>query len=117
MIPLRHDLLSDRIAQRFHFGAHGEQWVTMFVDQNDQLTVERLTEEQVAGWLPLAEGVHEHGQLFTNRGVLVWPDHASDTPWVRDIPLEERIQNTRKNGGKVLRRKVIVLEEWEEVES
>lgn len=109
MIPLRHDLPSDRIAQRLHFGAHGEQWVTLFVNANGQLTVERLTDEQAAGWLPMAEGVHEHGQEYPGQCVLVWPTNGRI--------LEERIEAGRRNGVKVLRRKVIVLEEWEEVES
>lgn len=117
MIPLRYDLPSDRIAQQLTFGAHGEQWVTLFVNANGQVTVEHLTDEEVAGWLVMAEGVHEHGLEYPGGAVLVWPNDDPQNPWLRIIPLEERVRDARENGGKVLRRKVIVIQEWEEVQS
>ncbi len=56
--------------------------------------------------------VEEHGHLMSGGGVNVWPDD----PEILDIyPLAKRIEHGKKHGGRVLRRRIIVVDEWEEI--
>jgi hypothetical protein len=60
-----------------------------------------------------AEVVTEYGHLMSGGGVHVWPL----TPLVLKVyPLAERIEHANMHGGKALRRKVIVVSDWEEVD-
>lgn len=55
--------------------------------------------------------VEEYGHLMSGGSVQVW-DLA---PELLDIyPLENRIEHGKRNGGRVLRRRIIVVDEWEE---
>lgn len=61
----------------------------------------------------MSEPVTEYGQLMSGGGVHVWkltPDS------LRIYPLAERIEHGKRFGGKVMRRQIIVLDEWEEVQ-
>lgn len=59
---------------------------------------------------PRGETVTEYGTRYTGGGVLVWP---TDTPeLVRIFPLADRIEAGQRNGGKVVRRRVIVVDDW-----
>jgi hypothetical protein len=54
----------------------------------------------------------EYGQLYRGGDVQVFnPDPEID----RIYPMAERVRHGRRNGGKVLRRVVIVLEDWHDV--
>lgn len=54
----------------------------------------------------------EYGGLMSGGGVNVWPDG----PELLDIfPLAKRIENGKRFGGHVLRRRVIVIDDWEEI--
>lgn len=54
----------------------------------------------------------EYGILYSG-GILVWPND----PEIEEIyPLEDRIRHQIRNGCKVVKRKVIVVEDWEEVD-
>lgn len=54
----------------------------------------------------------EHGHLMSGGEVHVW----SDDPDVQRIyPLAKRIEHGKQHGGTVLRRRIIVLDEWEEI--
>lgn len=56
----------------------------------------------------------EYGHLMSGGGVHVWPL----TPLVLKVYLlAERIEHANMHGGKALRRRVIVVEDWEEVDA
>lgn len=55
--------------------------------------------------------VEEHGQLYGGASVLVWPQDP-DGELERVAPLAQRIEAGQRFGGKVLRRRVLVLEDW-----
>ncbi|BFP50061.1 hypothetical protein KCMC57_64290 (plasmid) [Kitasatospora sp. CMC57] len=55
--------------------------------------------------------VEEYGQLMSGGGVHMW-NLAPDL--LDAYPLDRRIEHGKLHGGKVLRRRVIVLDEWEE---
>jgi hypothetical protein len=58
------------------------------------------------------EPVEEYGQLMSGGGVHVW----NLRPELLEIySLERRIEQGRRFGGRVMRRRVIVLDEWVEV--
>jgi hypothetical protein len=55
--------------------------------------------------------VEEYGQLMSGGGVHVW----DLDPELLDIyPLDKRIEHGKRNGGRVLRRRIIVVDKWEE---
>lgn len=54
--------------------------------------------------------VVEHGQLYAGGPILVRP-----LSWDDAYPLAEWIRHKSRHGGKVLRRTVIVVEDWAEV--
>lgn len=56
--------------------------------------------------------VEEHGQLMSGGGVSVWP---LDAETLDIYPLAKRIEHGKRHGGTVLRRRIIVLDEWEEI--
>jgi hypothetical protein len=54
----------------------------------------------------------EYGQQFKGGGYDLW----NTAPYVERVyPVAERIKDERRNGGKVYRRRVIVVEDWTEV--
>lgn len=56
--------------------------------------------------------VDEYGHLMSGGGVHVWPDD----PEILDVyPLEKRIEHGKRHGGRVLRRRIIIVDEWEEI--
>lgn len=56
--------------------------------------------------------VEEYGHLMSGGGVQAWPD----APEILAIyPLAKRIEHGKRNGGRVLRRRIIVIDEWEEI--
>ena len=60
----------------------------------------------------MSEPVTEHGLLMSGGGMQV----RNDAPEIEKIyPLEEWIVHNQRFGGKVYRRRVIVVEDWEEV--
>jgi hypothetical protein len=56
--------------------------------------------------------VEEYGTLFGSGDVKVW-DLSPEL--VEIYPLAKRIEHGKRHGGRVLRRRVIVVDEWEEV--
>ena len=62
--------------------------------------------------MPEPESVEEYGHLMSGGGVHVWPDD----PEILDIyPLDKRIEHGKRHGGRVLRRRIVVLDDWEEI--
>lgn len=59
------------------------------------------------------EAIEEYGQLYSGGAVLLWnlAEHV-----LRIYPLAQQIEHGQRNGGKVLRRRVIVVEDWSEVD-
>lgn len=55
--------------------------------------------------------VEEYGHLMSGGGVNVWP---SDPELLDIYPLAKRIEHGKRHGGTVLRRRIIVVDEWEE---
>jgi hypothetical protein len=56
--------------------------------------------------------ITEHAQLMSGGGFHVW----NTEPHIEEIyPLAEKIKAGQRFGGKVYRRRVIVVEDWEEV--
>lgn len=61
---------------------------------------------------PAPASVVEYGGLMSGGGVNVWPDD----PELLDIyPLAKRIEHGKRHGGHVMRRRVIVIDDWEEL--
>lgn len=58
-----------------------------------------------------SEPREEHGQLYGGASVLVWPPDPTGE-LERVAPLEQRIEAGQRFGGKVLRRRVLVVEDW-----
>ena len=56
--------------------------------------------------------VTEYGQLLSGGGVQLW---NLDPALLEIFPLDERIRAGQMGGGVVLRRRVIVVEEWVKV--
>lgn len=63
-----------------------------------------------AGWTPPAETVVEHGLLMSGGGVHVRPDGIEHV-----YPLADWIEAHQRLGSHVMRRRVIVVEDWNEV--
>lgn len=60
---------------------------------------------------PRPEIVEEYGHLMSGGSVQVW----NLTPELLDVyPLDKRIEHGKQHGGRVLRRRVIVVDGWEE---
>ena len=56
--------------------------------------------------------ITEHAHLMRDGGYHVW----NTEPYILEIyPLEEKIAHGQQHGGKVYRRRVIVVEDWTEV--
>ena len=62
--------------------------------------------------MPNPEVIEEYGHPMSGGGVHVWPD---DPDVLRVYPLDLRIEHGKEHGGTVLRRRVIVVDEWEEI--
>ena len=64
---------------------------------------------------PLADSgdvITEHANLMSGGGYHIW----NTEPYILEIyPLEEHIEHGQRFGGKVYRRRVIVVEDWTEV--
>ena len=59
-----------------------------------------------------AEPVTEHAHLMSGGGYHVW----NTEPYIEEIyPLAQRIEHGQRHGGRVYRRRVIVVEDWTEV--
>jgi hypothetical protein len=55
--------------------------------------------------------VEEYGQLMSAGSVQVW----DLSPEMLDIyPLDRRIEHGKRHGGRVLRRRIIIIDDWEE---
>lgn len=84
--------------------ADGKPWPHTMVWGQCGLAVQRYT--------GTAEVVTEYGGLMSGGGVNVWPDD----PELLDIyPLAKRIEHGKRHGGHVLRRRIIVIDDWEEL--
>jgi hypothetical protein len=59
-----------------------------------------------------AEPVEEYGQLMSAGSVQLWD---LDLELLEIYPLAKRIEHGKRHGGRVLRRRVIVVDDWEEV--
>jgi hypothetical protein len=62
-----------------------------------------------------AEGripVMEYGEMLTSGGFQTW---NTEPDILAIYPLAERIKNARRFNGKVYRRRIIVVDDWEEV--
>ena len=67
---------------------------------------------EAAAPLLAGEPVTEHAHLMSSGGFHVW----NTKPYIEEIfPLAERIKDGQRFGGKVYRRRVIVVEDWTEV--
>lgn len=54
----------------------------------------------------------EYGQLYSGGGYLTF----NDSPVIEKIwPLADRIKAGQRSGGRVYRRRIVVIEDWEEV--
>jgi hypothetical protein len=62
--------------------------------------------------MPDPEVIEEYGQLFGSGDVKLW-DLSPEL--VEIYPMAKRIEYGKRHGGRVLRRRVIVVDEWEEV--
>lgn len=58
----------------------------------------------------MEEEIEEYGTMYST-GVLTWPN---DPEIDRIYPLEERITHAKRMGQKVLKRRIIIVEDWEE---
>ena len=59
-----------------------------------------------------SEPITEHAELMSGGGFHVW----NTEPYIEKIyPLAEKIKAGQRFGGKVYRRRVIVVEDWTEV--
>lgn len=54
----------------------------------------------------------EYGQLYSDGSMLLW-SQSDDV--LKVYPLDEQIEHAQRRGGKVYRRRVIVVGDWEEV--
>jgi hypothetical protein len=55
-------------------------------------------------------GIEEYGHRMTDGGIHTWnPDNYGI------YPLAERIEHGKRHGGSVVRRRIIVLDDWEEI--
>lgn len=54
------------------------------------------------------ESVEEHGYMVLGGGVTVWPADSA-------YSLESRVDAARRHGSRVVRRRVIMVDEWEEI--
>jgi hypothetical protein len=62
--------------------------------------------------LEAAEPVTEHAHMMSGGGYHVW----NTEPYIEKVyPLAQRIEHGQRFGGKVYRRRVIVVEDWAEV--
>ena len=59
--------------------------------------------------------ITEHANLMTDGSHCVRPSEAEVPGLERIYPLEQWIQGHQRHGGKVYRRKVVVVEDWVEV--
>ena len=58
--------------------------------------------------------ITEHAYQMSGGGYHVW----NTEPYIEEIyPLEQRIAHSQQHGGKVYRRRVIVVEDWTEIHS
>jgi len=56
--------------------------------------------------------ITEHGQLMSSGGYQIF----SDSPEIENIfPMAGRIEAGKRFGGHVYRRRIVVLDDWEEV--
>lgn len=60
----------------------------------------------------MSNEVVEHGQLYSGGDLLVWA-RGEDVECV--YPPDLRIEHAQRNGGRVFRRRIVVLEDWTEV--
>lgn len=62
--------------------------------------------------MPDPTPIEEYGQLMAGGGVHTWP---CDPETLDIYPLAKRIEHGKRHGGRVLRRRVIVVDDWEEI--
>jgi hypothetical protein len=76
------------------------------------LTAELDAAEEIVMGDATGPVVTEHANQMSGGGFHVW----NTEPYILEIyPLEEKIRHGQQHGGKVYRRRVIVVEDWREV--
>jgi hypothetical protein len=55
-------------------------------------------------------GIEEHGHVMSGGGIHTWNPDTYDV-----YPLDRRIEHGKRHGGHVVRRRIIVLDDWEEI--
>jgi hypothetical protein len=88
----------------------------LLADRPDPMVLsdETLTGKMLEAAAPLLAGepVTEHADLMSGGGYHVW----NTEPYIEEIyPLAQKIEDSQRFGGKVYRRRVVVVEDWEEV--
>jgi prevent-host-death family protein len=85
------------------------------VERGERVVITRY-KTPTAVVVPVAEAgpvVTEYGQVRKSGDCVVW----DTAPYIEAAyPLAKRIENTRRDDGKVYRRRVIVVEDWTEVD-
>ncbi|EOD66885.1 hypothetical protein [Amycolatopsis vancoresmycina] len=65
-----------------------------------------------AGWTPPSEPATEHAEQYTSGAMLV----RNPAPEVERVyPLTQWIQDQQRHGGRIFKRRVIVVDDWTEV--
>ena len=78
------------------------------------LTAELDAAEEIVTGRADGPVITEHAQLMSGGGFHVW----NTEPYIEEIyPLAQKIKAGQRFGGKVYRRRVIVVEDWTEVPS
>jgi len=65
-----------------------------------------------AGWTPPSEPVTEHAEQYTSGAMLV---RNSALEVERVYPLEQWVPDQQQHGGRIFKRRVIVVDDWTEV--
>jgi hypothetical protein len=137
---VRQDPATGRVAVRLNLGPYGgalePHWVLAYAPDG-QLTVEVFEDDQVAEWAPMMPGepvtdaswssiaplvaemtrteivpLTEHALLMAGGGMHVRKPH----PVLDEMyPLADWIKQEQGNGARVYRRRVLVVEDWQEV--
>lgn len=84
----------------------------MTVPEIPDLTAELDAAEAIVMGDATGPVVTEHAQLMSGGGYHVW----NTEPYIEEIyPLAKKIEHGQRFGGRVYRRRVIVVEDWVEV--
>jgi hypothetical protein len=81
--------------------------------ETDKMMRAKLAEVEAAVRAKMGAVVTEYGQIRKSGDAVVWDTE----PYIEEVrPLAKRIENTLRMGGEVYRRRVIVVEDWTEVD-